>query len=121
MRRKPGSLVPLEADICICALELLKGGDGEFHGYDIAKQVATLSGRESLTAHGTLYRALSRLVDMGHLTSRWEDPDAAARENRPRRRFYTLTRSGEHAAQDVLTDLRAKALPKRVRKRWAPA
>jgi PadR family transcriptional regulator PadR len=121
MRRKPGALVPLEADICMCAAELLKSGTDEFHGYDLAKQIAMLSGRESLAAHGTLYRALSRLVDMGLLTSRWEDPDAAARENRPRRRFYALTRSGRTAAREAMDAIAQQQLRKRARKGWAPA
>lgn len=121
MRRKPGALVPLEADICICAADLLKEGTTEFHGYDLAKEIALLSGRESLTAHGTLYRALARLVDMGLLTSRWEDPEAAADENRPRRRFYALTRSGRTAAHEEKETLAVKQLAKRARKRWSPA
>jgi PadR family transcriptional regulator PadR len=105
----------------MCAAQLLKDGIDEFHGYDLAKQVAALSGRESLTAHGTLYRALSRLVDMGLLSSRWEDPEAAARDNRPRRRFYTLTRTGRTAAREALDAIAASQQRARARKRWAPA
>ena len=93
MRRKPGALVPLESDICITAVELLKDGTREFHGYELAKQLAAeTSDRQLLAAYGTLYRALGRLVDMGMLTSRWENPQIAAAANRPRRGFSTVRR-----------------------------
>lgn len=59
----------------------------EFHGYEMAKHLAETAGRSSLAAYGTLYRALSRLEDMGLLKSRWEDPRAAARDGRPVRRL----------------------------------
>jgi DNA-binding PadR family transcriptional regulator len=101
MRRKPGSLVPLEEQICVSAADLRRAGTDEFHGYEIAKHVATRSSRRSLTAYGTLYRALGRLENMGLLRSRWEDPYAAAAESRPVRRLYTLTADGETAAARV--------------------
>jgi putative transposase len=40
---------------------------------------------------------LQRLEAAGLLTSRWEDPDAATAEGRPRRRLYEVTGTGEHA------------------------
>src|SRR5213082_3103187 len=86
MRRKPGALVPLEIAICVAAADL----DGEFHGYELAKHLADVTGHPSLTAYGTLYRALARLEQMKLLKSRWEDPQIPARENRPGRRLYTL-------------------------------
>ncbi|MGE0866690.1 MAG: PadR family transcriptional regulator [Vicinamibacterales bacterium] len=111
--------MPLEVEICLCAANLSSDGTEEFHGYDLARHIASNSGRQSLTAYGTLYRALGRLVDMGMLTSRWEDPSAAADENRPRRRFYSLTTAGRAAAREAVTAKAAKA--KRLRKGWAPA
>jgi DNA-binding PadR family transcriptional regulator len=101
MRRKPGQLVPLEAAICICAAKLKRKGDGEFHGYDIAKRLGEDNDHRLLTAYGTLYRALGRLEAMGLLESRWEDPHIPARENRPGRRFYVLTAAGEAAAVEA--------------------
>jgi DNA-binding PadR family transcriptional regulator len=73
-----------------------------------------------LTAYGTLYRALGRLEKMGLLQSRWEDPAAPARENRPGRRLYTLTALGE-AAADAARLAQTAAPPKRARRRLAPA
>jgi PadR family transcriptional regulator len=101
MRRKPGSLVPLEAAICVAAADLRQRGSGEFHGYEIAKQLSDISDHRLLTAYGTLYRALARLQNMGLLQSRWEEPEIPARENRPGRRLYTLTALGEEAAEDA--------------------
>jgi len=59
-------------------------------------------GSRSLTAHGTLYKALGRLEEFGLLTSRWED--AAAAEGRPRRRLYELTPRGARVAQQSLAE-----------------
>ena len=100
MRRKPGALVPLEQDICAAAALLRSRGIEEFHGYELAKQLATHEQRR-LTGYGTLYRALARLEDMGLLRSRREAPEIAARENRPGRRFYSLTPEAEIAARSM--------------------
>jgi PadR family transcriptional regulator, regulatory protein PadR len=118
MRRKPGLLVPLEIDICRCAAELQKEGVAEFHGYQMAKQLATSNARRSLAAYGTLYRALSRLEEMGFFTSRWEDPHVAARDGRPLRRFYALTTAGHRAVREAS---KVEAGARRPRKGWAPA
>jgi PadR family transcriptional regulator PadR len=120
MRRKPGALVPLEADICRAALELKHDGRTEFHGYEIARHLGGDEGRRQLTAYGTLYRALGRLDEMGMLKSRGEDPRIAARENRPRRKFYALTAAGEFAAKRALDEAREEAA-RRWRRRPATA
>ena len=101
MRRKPGSLVPLELAICTAAVDLHRQGTEEFHGFLIAKQIKHTSDSRLLTAYGTLYRALSRLEAMGLVRSRPEDPLIAARENRPARRLYTLTPNGEAAVRQA--------------------
>ena len=118
MRRKPGSLVPLEIDICRAAAELQQNGVTDFHGYEMAKQLAAATSRQSLAAYGTLYRALGRLEEMGLLRSRWEDPRVAAREGRPLRRLYALTPAGRRAVREA--DNAAVAV-RRARKGWAPA
>jgi PadR family transcriptional regulator, regulatory protein PadR len=97
MRRKPGTLLPLEVDILDAGLRLRRAGTPRFHGFQLAKQLAGDQRPGALTAHGTLYKALQRLEDAGLLTSRWEDPDAATAESRPRRRLYQVTGAGEHA------------------------
>jgi PadR family transcriptional regulator PadR len=51
---------------------------------------------------GTVYPALRRLEDAGHLTSRWENPNVARAEPRPPRRYYELTRSGREALAEAV-------------------
>ena len=87
VRRKAGSLVPLELAICTAALALRDHGVEQFHGYLIAKELKDAADTKLLTAYGTLYRALGRLEQMGLMTSTWEDPQIPADENRPRRRL----------------------------------
>ena len=117
MRRKAGSLVPLELAICTEASELRRHGVNEFHGYLIAKEIKEHADNRLLTAYGTLYRALGRLETMGLLESRWEDATIAADENRPRRRLYSLTPAGEEAVAEA-----AKvAAGARAKKGWASA
>jgi PadR family transcriptional regulator, regulatory protein PadR len=118
MRRKPGALVPLEADICAAAAALRRDGIDEFHGYELAKQLAETKDSKLLTAYGTLYRALARLEAMGLLESRREDPEIAARENRPGRRLYTLTALAEPVVRELP---RARGRAWRRRRRVAPA
>jgi DNA-binding PadR family transcriptional regulator len=96
-RRKPGTLLPLEREILAVALSMLRSGQATFHGFGLAQTMREHSGSRSLTGHGTLYKALSRLEEFGLLTSRWEDA-AAAVEGRPRRRLYELTSRGAEAA-----------------------
>lgn len=86
-RRRAGSLLPLEVEILEQGL-----ATGEFHGFAVAKALA--GGTQRLTAHGTLYKALSRLEAAGLLASRWEDPPP---EGRPRRRLYVVTGAGARA------------------------
>jgi PadR family transcriptional regulator, regulatory protein PadR len=101
-RRKPGTLLPLETEILGVALSMLRLGEASFHGFGLAQTMREQSGSRSLTGHGTLYKALSRLEEFGLLTSRWED--AAAAEGRPRRRLYALTGKGARVAEQALAD-----------------
>jgi len=89
MRRKPGTLLPIECSIIEAAANLQRQGVGEFHGFQIAKEIKDQKGARLLTGYGTLYRALARLQQRGILQSRWEEP-LPSEENRPRRRYYTL-------------------------------
>ncbi len=97
MRRKPGTLLPLETEILEVAQSLFRAGHATFHGFGLAQTMRDHNGSRSLTSHGTLYKALGRLEELGLLTSRWED--AAAVEGRPRRRLYALTGEGARVAQ----------------------
>jgi PadR family transcriptional regulator, regulatory protein PadR len=121
MRRKPGALLPIEEAILLAALTLQRARVPEFHGYQIAQCLAEDSERRSLTAYGTLYRALGRLEAMGLLESRWEDPQIAADENRPGRRLYTVTAQGLAAARTSARTPTAGRLARPRRRRVAPA
>jgi DNA-binding PadR family transcriptional regulator len=68
-------------------------------------------GSRSLTAHGTLYKALGRLEELGLLASRWEDVPAIA--GRPRRRLYELTGEGAEVGELALGRVMA-AQPRRL-------
>ena len=107
MRRKPGTLVPLEISILSAAVALAMGGTPEFHGYAVARELKEREEARRLTAHGTLYRALERLEQAGLLLSRLEDPEVAAAEQRPRRRFYHITAAGEAALSKAQATQRA--------------
>ena len=89
MRRKPGTLLPIECSILEAAAHLQRQGVEEFHGFQIAKEIKDQKGARLLTGYGTLYRALGRLQQRGILQSRWED-QLTTDENRPRRRYYRL-------------------------------
>ena len=96
MRRKEGTLIPIERSIIEVAVRLQKRGVSEFHGFQIAKEIKDQKGARQLTGYGTLYKALRRLQKQGMLESYWEE-EPPTDENRPRRRYYRL--DGEKAAE----------------------
>ena len=102
MRRKANTLVPLEVAILEGSVEFIRAGAGEFHGYAMARALRDEAGARRLTGHGTLYRALDRLEKLGFLASRWEDPAVAAGEQRPLRRLYHITATGQQAYEAAL-------------------
>ena len=97
MRRKTGSLLPIELSILETAIELRVRGVQYFHGFMMASEIKERGDARTLTAHGTLYKALDRLRKLEFLESEWEDPMLAANEGRPRRRHYWITMAGEAA------------------------
>jgi len=101
MNRRSDTLLPFEISLLECAIGLLRGGTDEFYGYAIAKELKDRRGARRLTGHGTLYRALDRLSQIGLIESRWEDPNAATSEGRPRRRLYRVTAVGEQAVSEA--------------------
>ncbi|HEX5929440.1 MAG TPA: helix-turn-helix transcriptional regulator [Solirubrobacterales bacterium] len=101
-RRKPGTLLPLETEILVTALSMSAAKEGTFHGFGLAREMREQSRSRSLTAHGTLYKALGRLEQLGLLASRWEDASAA--EGRPRRRLYELTGEGARVAERAVAE-----------------
>jgi len=111
-RRKPGTLLPLEAEILGVALSLSRSGHATFHGFGLAHAMREHSGSRALTGHGTLYKALGRLEEFGLLASRWEDAETA--EGRPRRRLYALTGQGARVAEQALAEAATTARPPRL-------
>ena len=113
MRRKPGTLLPLELSILEAAVDLRRRGVPEYHGYLIAKEISEKKNARLLTAHGTLYKALRRMEKADLLASRWEDPLIAADDGRPRRRLYRLTAAGVRASSNVPAENAAGRRPLR--------
>lgn len=101
-RRRPGTLFPIEVDILESGLTL-QASEGSFYGFALAKQLASRDG-SALIAHGTLYKALSRMAESGILEAAWEDPARAELERRPRRRLYTVTAEGSRALGKAQAD-----------------
>ena len=108
--RKPGTLLPLEAEILTTALSLHRAGQATFHGFGLAQAIGEQRESRSLTAHGTLYKALARLEELGFFASSWEAAEAA--EGRPRRRLYQLTSQGIHVADRAHADRAAGRVPR---------
>lgn len=102
MRRRPGSLLPLEVGILDAVVEAARTGDEWIHGYAIARCISDARRAKRLTSQGTLYNALARLSEAGHLEHRWEDPELALEAGRPRRRLYRVTGLGRRALATAL-------------------
>jgi DNA-binding PadR family transcriptional regulator len=102
MKRKPGTLVQLEVAVIAAALSLATQGHPEFYGFLLAKEMKAQADARFRTAYGTLYKTLDRMQRAGWLASRWEDPEIAEREGRPRRRLYVLTGEGERAYRSAI-------------------
>jgi DNA-binding PadR family transcriptional regulator len=90
-----GPLTPMEFEI------LLSLADGDRHGYAILQDIAARSDGAVVARPGTLYRAVSRLLQTGLI----EEVDAAPRSKRSgnhvdeRRRYYSLTPDGRRVAE----------------------
>jgi PadR family transcriptional regulator PadR len=59
-------------------------------GYGYGFSIMEVTGLPS----GTVYPAMRRLERDSLIRSRWEDPRTAEREQRPPRKYYSLTRTG---------------------------
>ena len=62
---------------------------GAQHGYGIARRIEQTSGDQLLVNYGTLYPALLKLEQDGHISSEW-----GTSENNRKAKFYKLTRAG---------------------------
>jgi DNA-binding PadR family transcriptional regulator len=76
------------------ALVLLAVSRGLRYGFDISDATGLPS--------GTVYPILRRLEDVGMLRSKWEPIQQARAEQRPPRRYYTLTGAGAEVVAEAL-------------------
>ena len=76
------------------ALVLQALAQGFHHGFDIMDATGLPS--------GTVYPILRRLDREGHLASAWEKASVANREQRPPRRYYSITAAGEAMLAEAL-------------------
>jgi PadR family transcriptional regulator, regulatory protein PadR len=85
---------------------------GPLHGYGIARRIEQISADALTVQYGTLYPALLKLEQEGHITSAWGLSD-----NNRKARFYRITRTGrkhlEREARDwqKTTAILARFLP----------
>jgi DNA-binding PadR family transcriptional regulator len=108
----PERFIPLTPAVFEILLAL---ADGERHGYAIMRDVGERTGGRIVLRPGTLYRAISRLLDDGlieEMTAR-PSPD----DDDERRRYYALTPLGRRVASaealrlaELVRSARAKAL-----------
>ena len=82
-----GALTAMEFEI------LLSLAGGELHGYAIIQDIGERSGGSLTVRPGTLYRAISRLLDAGLIA----EVDGRGGDDE-RRRYYVMTRQGRQAA-----------------------
>jgi len=76
------------------ALILRTVHSGHLYGFDMMEATGLPS--------GTIYPALRRLEQLGLIRSRWEGAKKALQEQRPARKYYTLTSNGEEILQKAV-------------------
>jgi PadR family transcriptional regulator PadR len=72
---------------------------GTLHGYGIARRIEQISGDLLSVNYGTLYPALLKLEQEGHIASEW-----GVSENNRRAKYYRLTRSGKKQVERETRD-----------------
>jgi len=88
------------ASLSYAALFVLQAlAQGHRYGFDIMDATELPS--------GTIYPALRRLESLGYVASDWENDERARRANRPRRRYYTLTKLGTQQLSEAESRYRA--------------
>ena len=68
------------------------------NGYQYGFDIMDVTGLPS----GTVYPALRRLEEAGHVRSKWEKHAIAQQELRPPRKYYELTKDGKEALAEAL-------------------
>jgi PadR family transcriptional regulator PadR len=100
----PDGYVSLSA---AAVLQAVAAGYG--YGFDIMDATGLPS--------GTVYPALRRMESAGLVRSQWEAQAIAVKEQRPARKYYELSKSGEHALANAVARYRlAGRTPARVGK-----
>jgi DNA-binding PadR family transcriptional regulator len=94
----PEGYLSLSATVVLQAV-----GNGYGYGFDVMDATGLPS--------GTVYPALRRMQASGFVTSRWESAAAAQREQRPPRKYYDITRSGQLALADAVERYRLATRP----------
>ncbi len=90
-----GDLIRGHTDAIILARLL----QGDSYGYEINKNISTLSDGRFELKEATLYTAFKRLEELGHIISYWGDSGAGAR-----RRYYTITPAGRVFCRQLLAE-----------------
>lgn len=67
---------------------------GPIHGYGIARRIEQTSGDRLSLNYGTLYPALLKLEQEGHIASAW-----GVSENNRKAKYYRLTRAGRRRVE----------------------
>ena len=80
-----------------CVLALLVGE--ELYGFDLVKRLGESEGL--VTSEGTIYPLLSRMRRAGWVTTTWRESESG-----PPRRYYAITRAGQHALDGFTTEWR---------------
>ena len=104
----PDGYLSLSATVVLQAI-----GSGYGYGFD----VMDVTGLPS----GTVYPALRRMEAAGLVTSKWENAAAAQREQRPARKYYGITRSGQIALAEAVERYRLASRPAARAGRPSPA
>ena len=77
------------------------------NGYGYGFDIMDATGLPS----GTVYPALRRMEGAGLIGSSWEKPAVAQREQRPPRKYYQLTKTGQHQLSEAATRYRLTDRP----------
>jgi DNA-binding PadR family transcriptional regulator len=77
------------------------------NGYGYGFDVMDATGLPS----GTVYPALRRMETAGLVRSKWESAAVAQREQRPPRKYYDITRSGQLALAEAVERYRLAPRP----------
>lgn len=88
----------LKGTLSTIILKLL-ADNGRMYGYEIIKEIQSLSGDTLRITEGALYPALHKLEDLGYLLTEFKKVD-----NRTRK-YYKLSKKGERATVDKLEEL----------------